>query len=80
MKIPLKCLECFLNSCKFSLMLAVVLIIIMIVHVIVIIIIVNQSKERPWDRVEMALEKIKMIDPVPSSNTRRGTMKVERDE
>ena len=54
MKIPLKCLECFLNSCKFSIML-VVLIIIMIVHVIVIIIIiVNQSKERPWDRVEMA--------------------------
>ena len=79
MKIPLKCLRHFLSSFKFSLMLVVVLIVIMIAHVAIIIITVVKSKERPWDKMEMAYERIKMVVPVPSGNTRGEAMKVERD-
>ena len=79
MKIPLKCLRHFLSSFKFSLMLVVVLIIIMIAHVIIIIITVIKFKGRPWDKVEMAYERMKTVVSVPSGNTRGEAMKVERD-
>ena len=51
----------------------------MIVHIIIIIITVIKFKGRPWDKVEMAYERIKMVVPVPSGNTRGEAMKVERD-
>ena len=59
----------------------VVLIIITVICVIVVnIIITNQSKKRPWNRVENGIRKKKMPDPVPSCSIGGEIMKAERED